>query len=107
MEDLKKARDDPEFMQRWASDLGKEDHSHAGRLRRKHGQDLKRVVVSGFDNDIDKAITALQKEPCDGGNDLPEDVWGGLEAMLDLDWKNMTKVGICAQHAKHVEILPH
>lgn len=49
--------------------------------------DTERFCVAPFTSDLDKVKNFISKQVADGGRDWPEDVQGGLNQALKLDWQ--------------------
>jgi len=50
-------------------------------------RDTERFCVAPFTSDLDKVKNFISKQVADGGRDWPEDVQGGLNQALKLDWQ--------------------
>ena len=59
---------------------------------RDHGDGPLRIECLGFTENVEKFKRFVSNVPATGGNDAPEDVFGGLEAAINLTWSSRNKV---------------
>jgi hypothetical protein len=55
--------------------------------------------VQRFTEDVDAVVRFIDSQVADGGDDIPEDIAGGLAAALGLDWKAETRTVVLVTDA--------
>ena len=54
--------------------------------------DKSRIVSIDLTNDTSAVVTFMNAVNAEGGGDTCEDVFGGLERVIELDWKSPTRI---------------